>query len=824
MQEMSAQSPVKKRYFRAGLLFCSFLGLSLLLYRNALGFGFNSDAFVLFRHATESLRSALSWDHSYHYMPLTSFWVWFQHLFFGGREQSYQLLNILQHGVMAFLVYRLARSLKMEYFSSVLAGLLYVFAGSAYQVVLWSIVGANYFVSGVLYLSGLMLFILRCRQGRAGAGLPVAILYALALLAHEQSVSLLPVCFAFSLLFLEASGTASLMQLLDFAAWKRSLHRTGMLFVPLLAFGLMKKVMSSHASVTGFGQEPLAFINGLLQAFARCFCLRGNQEALAWIRAPHSLPLFLLGVLAAVCVLITLFYFLSPLERFLLAWCLGHVILMQMAIGVSVRHTYLPSVPGVLLDVLLLRRLGVYLISRTGRVKNPVPTVRIHLLQAGCAMVLLLLPGFLDISAVSDLWAIADRQTGSLRRCLGEVFLSIPDTRRLYLLNPRSRIRDERFEVYILQNGAASLVKSTAPFPLRNVTILHTMDDNNVASSRWTSQQVLERILDQKGSALVFFDPGISAFARLNHEILKEKFSEARMIDAPSMLSETTHPVLPWKEGKFPYLEIAPGESLEFDINNPEECGNWFFMHFLADPDRRVALAVDGIDLDSAELGKGVRPQWSQEIFLVPGMSQDSVEVSVRITALGPEAFLLAHAGLLPVRRDFSAQTTPEMPWSVNNVLKLIPGMVFKIPVPDCEMGPCAVSLVHRVEFDGVMRLVNGEGELGVFGEPVEERSPRWISEIYNGSKWQSAWVEITPVPSRGTRILQMHFDFSGESMVVGGGIGDLYWAGPGGAELSRSGRFLNPWILGLAFLCMMIIALGVFLLLLKRVRKTGKE
>jgi len=95
-----------------------------------------------------TLRSALSWDHSYHYMPLTASWLWLQYQVFGLHEAAYQVLNVIQHGIMGWLVFLLGRRLRSQWNVALIAAVLYIAAGSAYQVVLWSVVGNNYFVSG----------------------------------------------------------------------------------------------------------------------------------------------------------------------------------------------------------------------------------------------------------------------------------------------------------------------------------------------------------------------------------------------------------------------------------------------------------------------------------------------------------------------------------------------------------------------------------------------------------------------------------------------------------------------------------------------------
>lgn len=792
----------------------------LLLYRTALGFGFNSDAFVLFRAASGTLKGALSWDHSYHYMPLTSLWIWFQHLFFGFHQEIYEWLNLIQHGVMAFLVCRLGLGLGLRGSDAFLTGILFAAAGSSYQVVLWSIVGANYFVSGFFYLLTLMIFVREAAEGGRACGWKISLLYAMALLSHEQSLSLLPVCFAFSILVIEAEGPAGLDQLHGVAAWCRSFRRITPLLLPFVAFVLMKAAMSSQTSVTGFGQDPFGFLMTLFRGILRCFILRADSNAFPAPSTPSTILLLLSGFLFLLALLLLI---LRPIERFLLLWCFGHVLMMQMAIGVSLRHTYLPTVPAVILIVMLLRRFFMWLLSRLIGSESSDRRWSIALLLLTSTFALLVAPGIVDINEASLLWAQADRQTRNLERRVQQLLNSDPGINRLYLLNPESRIVDSRFEIFSFQNGASALVELVAPRQLRSVSILHTISENQVASSRWTNQQVLKRLSSEDDAAILFFDPAKGEFAELDPEIVQSRFGGARMIDAPYILWKTSLPELPWREGKFPCLEIHPGAPFEAELEHPEAGDFWFFIHFLADPLRPAILSINGEEIGRLNTEPREKIQWTQSIFRLPGRLQEGQPARISLTAPGPNTFQFSRMGFLPCREDFSAQSTPEMLWSVNNVLSVAPGMELRIPVPDCSAGPCSVFVVHRREFQGELTMQSPLGLLGSFGEPREGRTPRWLSEIYSSDSWKSAWVSISPTPPRGTRILQVHFEGGEESAVPRptGGLTELYWKGPESGESQADVLYFNPWILGLVLVVLLLASLAIAFLFIRWTKRS---
>jgi len=804
------------RRLRDILIAVLYLIVALFLYRDALNFGFNSDAFVLFREATGSFRSALKWDYSYHYMPLTSVWIWFQHLFFGDHQQLYEIVNILQHGIMSFLVFLLARVLGLRDRDALLSGLLFTMAGSAYQVALWSVVGSNYFVSGLFYLSALMLFIRGGRNGTVSPAWSAAALYIPALLAHEQSLSLLPVCFAYSLLVFETDGLFGLQQLARFSAWWRSLRRVAPLFIPLGAFILMKAVMSEHASVAGLGQDPVFFILTLFRGLLRCFLLRGSADILLLppdlLQSP-MIALLLLVVLAILLMLV--FIFLRPVESFLLVWCLGQILMMQMAIGVSIRHIYLPTVPAAVLVTLVLRRFVLMVLSRVGMGRGRRWLVDFLLLVL--ALAFFLVPGVNEVGHAVNLWAKADRQTKNLGLGLRRLFETQTGIRRLYMLNLRSRVPDSRFEVFLFQNGAIALAKGEAPAGLRGISILHTFSDNIAAASHWTNQQVLIRILKNPRSAILFFDPGKEKFIPLTLPIVETAFAGSRMADAPYMLWKKSFPGLNWKEGKFPTIEVLPGSVFEAELNHPPGDTAWFFIQYLADPARPATVFI-GEDRQDGKLNLPAPAEkgWTQQIFRVTHLSDRPAHL--RLMAAGRESVEISRCGFLPVREDFSAPTTPEMPWSINNTLKLLPDVEFRIPVPNCDPGPCTVSLIHRAEFEGKIMLESPTGFLGFLGSPVEGRSPRWLSESFSGSGWKSAWVSIKPDSLNRTRIFQMQFQ-QGDVVPVGEGITDLYWVPQQKDSSSQSSHF-NPWLLGLGFsgVCL------VFLLLLFRGFKRMKN
>ena len=797
------------------------LGLVLILYRPSMGFGFNSDAFVLFGNASKSFFAALGWDHSYHYMPVTSLWIWFQHLFLGTHQQAYQVVNLLQHGVMAGMAFLLARRLGLPRGLALFAGILFAVAGSSYQVALWSIVGCNYFVSGMFYLIALMFFIRNNEEKEGRSSWWIPLLFAMALLSHEQSLSLLPACVAFSLLVLEAKDGRGLQQILTWMPWRRTLQRVLPMFGVLGAFVGMKVLMSSRAAVAGFGQDPIFFLTALFRGILHSFSLRGDATALTsaiGIRPSGTLMLFL--VILGGFFLTIVMSVLKPVERFLLCWNLGHLLMMQMAIGVSIRHVYLPTIPATILVVMVSYRVFLAATQRLGTIRPEASRILATVLVFVFGSVFLIYPSIKDVREAQAVWTGVDQVTKDLQ---DQVHLAVdenPEIDRLSILNPTSRVVDPRFEIYSFHNGIAHLVKLSAPDHFRSLRVLHTTSENHASSSRWTNQDVLRRLLDNASSGVLFFDPSGPGFKRLTRRILDHQLELAEMIPAPFLVSQETRPDLPWQEGLFPWLGIEPGKKLNLQIEHPTDTPSWFFIHSLAEPGRQAAVSVNGVELGIIEVSGIAKLQWTHQILEAGFLGDGTDPARITITSIGSKSFNFGRLGFLPIRGDFSAPSTPEFYWSTNSVIKVLPGLDLTIPVPDCGSGPCTVTVIHRADFQGELSLKTSDGLIGIFGNPQEDHTPRWVNQTLSLPRWNSAWVSMKAESSRPATLAQLHFDLGdGSVMSSGGGFLNLYWDGPGGdwAQDDDQGRLFNPWLLGFAFLAGIAVLFLVAIVISKR-------
>ena len=797
------------------------LGLVLIVYRPSLGFGFNSDAFVLFRNATESFFSALGWDHSYHYMPVTSLWIWFQHLFLGAHQQAYQFVNLLQHGVMAGMVFLLARRMGLHRGLAVFAGILFAVAGSSYQVALWAIVGCNYFVSGMFYLIALMLFIRNNEENDGCGAWWIPLLFAMALLSHEQSLSLLPACAAFSLLVLEAENGHGLQQLLKWVPWRRTLKRVTPMFGVLGAFIGMKVLMSSQAAVAGFGQDPIFFLTALFRGLLHSFSLRGDATALTsalGIRPSGTLMLFL--VIFGGFFLTIVMSVLRPVERFLLCWNLGHLLMMQMAIGVSIRHIYLPTIPAIILVVMVSYRALLAVTQRLGTIRPETSRILAIVLVLVFGSVFLIYPSVKDVREAQAVWTGVDQVTKDLQDQVRLLVTENPEIDRLYILNPTSRVLDPRFEIYSFHNGIAHLVKLSAQDHFRSLRVLHTTSENHANSSRWTNQDVLRRLLDKTSSGVLFFDPSCHCFKRLTRQILDHQLKLAEMTPAPFLISQKTRPDLAWQEGLFPWLGIEPGKKLNLQIDHPTDAPSWFFIHYLAEPGRQAAVSVNGVELGIIEVSRIAKLQWTHQILKAGSLGDGTDPARITITSIGSESFNVGRLGFLPIRGDFSAPSTPEFFWSTNSVIKILPGLDLTIPIPNCGSGPCTITVIHRADFRGELSLRNSDGLIGVFGNPQEDSTPRWVNQTLSRFSWNSAWVSMKAESSRPATLAQLHFDLGdGSMMSSGGGFLSLYWAGSEGgwAQDDDQTRFFNPWLLGFAFLAGIAVIFLVAIIISKR-------
>jgi len=257
-------------------------GYTAVFYWRAFDSGVISDGWVMLEIGSRGLARAPLAILSYHVIPVANLFTAVLWKLFGLREAWYQVLNLAELAVVAWLVHRLGRLLFSEARVGLLAGLLFLSNSSFYDVPLWPVIGNFHSLSALLYLAALFAVHRAVRSERPA---PWAWTFALASLAafftYEPAVSVLAAGLLYAALI--PAGTA------EPEGWRAGLARRVRPLVPsaLAAAGV---VLASKAWVAAAGHSALLPPNGLeglvirlfllVRACIALFTLRGADPAL----------------------------------------------------------------------------------------------------------------------------------------------------------------------------------------------------------------------------------------------------------------------------------------------------------------------------------------------------------------------------------------------------------------------------------------------------------------------------------------------------------------------------------------------------------------
>lgn len=668
--EAHSLSPLRARahLFSMAFLFF-FVFLALLLYKRAWGFGFNSDAFVLLSNA---IRNPLAWDHTYHFMPLSASWLWLQHQFFGLHQEAYEVLNIIQHGVIAILVFLLAVRLGLPRLQAFLAGLLFVCAGSAYQVVLWSVVGSNYFVSVFFYLLALLLFL--GLSGKPAAKWLSTLFFTLALLAHEQSLSLYPVCFLASL-FLKGQSHTSPER-----GWRhdfyRAITKTWPMAIPLAIFLLTKYWMSLGVVVLPTRRSFGVLIQGLSSSIVQLWSFRGDMNVGLSVSRfldirHHPLAIVIAGVLLVVFLLPRF----SITSRFLFLWTLLQLLMMELAIGISIRHLYLPTVAASIAVLDIFSRILRHFTQRNGIVRLLLLTL------VGAALV----PSLIDLGKAQTAWHRADRMTKGLYTSVHRLSRTRQKISRLLILNATEIIPDSLFEIFSFKNGLKNLVFLASNGRISATLLAHTPGHNNNANGSFViTMPEVARLLRDRETAAVRLDEKSGESVRLSLKELRKKGLFRVHNPWVEMATPATRPELNWVRRKTrPSLVIFPGREIETRLTPPIRNNGWFLISWKQRPESQLQIRVGTTWTTEVQ---GLSPVgWNYALKSLPNLSHEPIRIPVFIRNTGGNSLRVSIFGFFRPLRMINAETAPVFYWDHANVLEIPASSQLSLPLPDRE-------------------------------------------------------------------------------------------------------------------------------------------
>ncbi|HEX6509989.1 MAG TPA: hypothetical protein VF221_20365, partial [Chloroflexota bacterium] len=312
-------------YVVLAVLIC-LLGETALLYGRSIHLSFVSDDWPILQ-GSRDLHSVFAVGGGYHYNPIPRLVVFALYSAFGLQVVPYHIAGILLFFVGAALVACLALCLTGRIGIALLAGVIFVAYGSQYEAAIWGVVGFWHTTSTILYIAGLILYIVShnpaltiARRRLTYLGFLIALI--LGPFAHEQTTSLIAACALYRLLVLEHDAGFQPSALARRAqAWVRDFAAPVALILVYLGFKAWMGSQTTTPQAPGLkaSWDVLSFTAclGFFQAFVPGLGLHDLLRLSLDQRGPHYHVRVLIAQVLALSVISV---FVKPVYRFLLAW------------------------------------------------------------------------------------------------------------------------------------------------------------------------------------------------------------------------------------------------------------------------------------------------------------------------------------------------------------------------------------------------------------------------------------------------------------------------------------------------------------------------
>jgi hypothetical protein len=722
----------------ASLLVLLLLGIFTgFLYRRAVGIGVLSDGWVMLEIGSRGLLEAPKVMLSYHTIPVTNLFSAVLWKVFGTWERGYQLTNLAEMVVLAWLIYLLGCKLFRQPRIGLLAALLFVANSSFYEVPFWPVIGNFQTLAAFFYVGGIFAV---DRAFRSARPWPWLALFALCVLAgfftYEPTVSLLFVGFVRAAFWPDGDR-------------RQRLRRAGavaLAAIPILALIAVVKVQAVSAGNSAMflpdSLWALRFrLHLLVRAVIGIFSLRGSDPAIYYLFSFRTIPpmpsplyhvflggwlLFLAGLGAWL-----VFKVKEPAVRLLTLWMAIHLAVVGAASGIVSRHFYLAAIPAMLLLAWAIWGLAERAAARLDR-SGASSALGLGPEQTAAALALFVLV-LLVAGAKNDLnsaAAIHRAATQANRQVSDPVAARRPA--KLVLINVPAAMTEDGVSAFSFVNGVHQMLFLKTGMPMADVKLFHTYDQpqaGEYASGTHpaTFDELAAWIRDPR--ALVFlYDPR----SRSMREVNRANWT------APERYTPETAPYLEWQSGSWPWMKVYAGQPLDLPLALDGET-SWAAIKYLQAPETSFEVEAGG-PAPLFEVRPGTRPSsWPMALFPVPS-GADSLTFDA-----AAELWLAKAAGFSPPR-EYTAESAPFLDWMVRPEAAFLVQAPMRLPLTarECLVQACEVELQFLAEpgreFAVAVEDGSSEQALSFAGAPVEWRSLRLPAGPRGGTI-----VRITP-------------------------------------------------------------------------------
>jgi len=397
-----------------------------------------------------------------HYNPVALAFLYLEHALFGPSAIGYHIGSLALFLLTALMVGRTGLALGIGRAASWSGAVLFASSSLLFEAPLWAI-GIFYTLSTLLYLLGLQMFVAYDRTRRTGRAVASIACLVLALLTHEQAISLVGACLAWKLVNRDWSVAIAAEARADWRAWILELLVPALLVAGFVATKLVLGQGEPQAPGLSLGRS---LSSPLAANLARVFIPNLPADHAAILIRP-AIPESALVVwrVALVAAGIGGFVAVGRRAKFLIAWAALQVAVMVAGIGgMTSRHFVLPLVPSSILAAATFRHLArSCAMASAARWPRSTPIVYGALfggLIAGCAMT-----GVLALEERSRVWQAASLTADRILEDVGVQQAVHPDATRLYAVDLPDGLplRGETEPAYVFRLGFASAVEQRHP-------------------------------------------------------------------------------------------------------------------------------------------------------------------------------------------------------------------------------------------------------------------------------------------------------------------------------------------------------------------------
>lgn len=683
--------------------------VTVVLYWRSRSCGIMSDSWGLLWIATLGIPEALFYKLSYHIIPVTHLLNVILWKIWGLWEPGYQLTNLAELGLSAWVLYFLGMRLFRRRQVALLGALLLVANSSFYEVTHWPVVGNFQILAGLFQLAGIFVALRATKSPRPAPWAALfAVLAVLAFFTYEPAISMLPMGVLAAALLTTGPPAAA-----DWS-WRAMVRRSlPVLIGGMAAFAVMLGA-KIHASLTSSHDalflpqslyEILVRIHFLVGGCLSIFTLRANHQAIGPLFyfgfAPppfaswdHALRLGLWLAIFGVAALWAIFRSRVPALAFLALWFGLHVTIVSIATTMVSRTSYLPALPAALLLAWAISRAAD---AVAGLVTRSEPSERRPRIRAAIsaalalsAFWLLAVGSYTDLRAAAALYrdvTLASRHIVEVTRSRLQSGTPLDN---VVLVNLLSQVSRDGVSAYSFVNAAPEMVELTTGFPRKNILVVSPSPDASRTRYGSTTRHITLAALDEHvrnpRSVVLWFDPKTLSMVELNRMTWK----------VSREYTAANAPLLDWNEANPASFRMAAGERLDLPLYVPDGV-SWAAVQLLRAPG---PLQLDIAQGDALRLAVRPRPLQTPYWAVIPfPLEREDDGTTVLSLQAGSD---LSIAGLWPFAAPerYTPESAPFLSWWVYTGATLIVTEPLRLPLSlrSCRAEGCAVRIEYLAE------------------------------------------------------------------------------------------------------------------------------